>query len=128
MQLFEIEQILAREGVQSQLEAAKKELKVLARECSMALRAVGVEQSKHPLVVKALAHCSSYYSSPAQTKKVTCSVMDLWKGHEADVTTIPVDKKELATTILGKNLVDTMVEEKRQPPDVSLHFHACIIV
>ena len=122
-QLFEIEQTLARQGVQSQLEAAKKELKDLAKQCSMAFKAAGMMENQHPQVRKALDLCSLHSPSHKPTQQhATSSIADLWKddaGPEAH--TMPVDKKELATSILGKSLVDTLVEENREPPDVSMH-------
>ena len=122
-QLFEIEQTLARQGVQSQLEAAKKELKDLAKQCSMAFKAAGMMENQHPQVRKALDLCSLHSPSHKPTQQhATSSIADLWKddaGPEAH--TMQVDKKELATSILGKSLVDTLVEENREPPDVSMH-------
>ena len=37
---------------------------------------------------------------------------------EADM--LPIDKKQLAVSILGESMVHTLVEENRQPPDVSV--------
>ena len=122
-QLFEIEQTLARQRVQSQLEAAKKELKDLAKQCSMAFKAAGMMENQHPQVRKALDLCSLHSPSHKPTQQhATSSIADLWKDDAGpEVHTMPVDKKELATSILGKSLVDTLVEENREPPDVSMH-------
>ena len=56
VQLLKMEQALAQGGV----EAAKKEVQVLAVECIRAFEAVGMDRSEHHQVKKALALCSPY--------------------------------------------------------------------
>lgn len=115
---------MAREGVQSQLEGVKKELQVLAGECIRAFEVARMEQSRNPQVMKAIALCSSYASpnlKPKMKPMASSAIVDLWKRdvcHEDHA--VPADKKQLATSILGQNMVDTLVEENHQPPDVRL--------
>lgn len=52
----------------------------------------------------------------------------LWKNYDGCEEQDTLDKKELATSILGKSLVDALVEEKRQPPDVSVTAHNALEV
>ena len=125
-QLFEMEQALAKERALSKLDAAKKELQVLAMECRKAFEAVGMEQSQHPQVRKALNLCSSY-ASPSNKPPNKCAsstVADLWRkdlGGELDNDGVAAqDKKQLATSVLGESMVQTLVQENRQPPDVSV--------
>ena len=96
----------------------KKELHVLSTECWKAFAAAGLEDSDHPQIKRTLELCSSYISSSTRAKTDVCAIGTLWKedGHEQEA---PVDKKELATSILGEDLVATLVEKNRQPPDVS---------
>ena len=77
LQLDEIENVLAQEGAQSQLQAAKKELLVLARECRRAFEAVGMEQSSHPQVRKAFNLCLSYVGIH-RLKKPSTYVRPMW--------------------------------------------------
>lgn len=120
--MCEIEQVLAREKVQSQLVATKRELRVLALECSQAFEAVGMDKSSHPQVQKAINLCSSHISTPshksAPKDMASSAIGTLWKRGEGDEEEI-TDRKELATSILGTSLVNTLVEENREPPDVS---------
>ena len=121
--MCEIEQSLAREAAQSQLAAARKELHLLAAECSKAFVATGMEQNEHPQVKKALELCSSYTSrgqKPSHKDTTSSAIASLWKQSEENEE-MSTDRKKLATSILGKHLVDTLVEEDRQPPDVSAY-------
>ena len=123
LKVREVGQAVAQEGLQSQLSALKKELNLLATECSKAFVAVGMEQSKHPQVKKAWDLCSTYASSALKNdqKNLTSSgIGELWKrdGNTEDAA-LPEDKTLLATSILGTSLVNTLVEKNHEPPDVS---------
>ena len=49
----------------------------------------------------------------------TSAIGELWKTDERkQAGKLPADNRELATSILGTSLVQTLVEEDRQPPDV----------
>ena len=83
---------------------------MLAVECIKAFEAVGMDRSEHHQVKKALALCSSY---PAPCKKPTnkrvasSTVADLWRqdmSGELEADTLPIDKKQLAVSILGETL------------------------
>lgn len=124
IQLWEIEQALAHERTQSQLAVAKKELEVLAKECNKAFIAAGLEESRHPQIRKALDLCAS---SISPSHKVECKEVaptsafgEIWKRDAGSAITMDLDTKEMATSILGKNLVDTLTEADKQPPDVSM--------
>lgn len=119
----EIGQAVAQEGLHSQVTALKKELKILATECSKAFAAVEMDQSQHPQVKKALELCSSYVCpthKSVQPITASTAIGELWKkeGNMADVA-LPEDKTALATAVLGTSLVNTLVEKDHQPPDVS---------
>lgn len=109
--------------------ATKRELRVLAFECSRAFEAAGMENCSHPQVQKAIDLCSSYTCTPSHSapKDIASStIATLWKRGEGDEEDI-ADRKELATSILGASLVNTLVEEHHEPPDVSfLHFSGLV--
>ena len=112
--------------VQSQLERVKRELNILAAECNNAFLKAEMQLSQHPQIRKAMDLCSSYTASAGQKSikdATSCAIGDLWKrdvGPENDV--LPADNKQLATCILGRSMVDTLVEEDHQPPDISIMF------
>ena len=98
---------------------------MLAFECTQAFKAAGIEKSSHPQVQKAINLCSSHIFTPSLKsgpKNITSSAIGtLWKrgeGNEEEIT----DRKELATSVLGTSLVNTLVEENHEPPDVSRIF------
>ena len=121
-----MKQVLAQEGIQSQLERVKRELNILAAECNNAFLKAEMQLSQHPQIRKAMDLCSSYTASAGQKSienATSCAIGDLWKrdvGPENDV--LPANNKQLATCILGRSMVGTLVEEDHQPPDVSIMF------
>ena len=122
MQVRDIEQSLAHLKAESQLASLKKDLQMLSTECRKAFVAAGLQDSDHPQVRRALELCLSHatgsHSTGAGGTKTTESVGALWKkdGHDHKSTE---DTKELACSILGKELVDALIEKDHQPPDVS---------
>jgi hypothetical protein len=118
----EIKKVFAQGEVQSQLTTARKELRMLALECSQAFKAAGMEKCNHTQVQKAISLCSLHASTPCRKtapKDVTSlAIGTLWKRGEGDEEEI-ADRKQLATSILGMNLVNTLTEENHEPPDVS---------
>ena len=98
----------------------KKELLELSAECRKAFAAAGLEDSDNPQVQKALQLCSSHATNQntGVRTKAAVAIGGLWKRDGCEEE-IPVDRKELATSILGEDLVATLTEESHQPPDVS---------
>ncbi len=123
LQVREIEHSLAQLRAESQVISLKKELLELSTECSKAFAAAGLENSDNPQIRKALDLCSSHVTSSHGTgvghTKAAVAIGRLWKrdGQEQETS---VDRKEMATSILGEDLVATLVEENCRPPDVSL--------
>ena len=52
LQLREMKQVLAQEGIQSQLERVKRELNILAAECNNAFLKAEMQLSQHPQIGK----------------------------------------------------------------------------
>lgn len=96
---------------------------MLSMECRKAFEFAGLVDNIQPQIKKAVDLCSLYAGSSS-----TRSILDrdassnvigaLWQDTAEHQTAI--DKKQLATSVLGNSLVDALVEENRQPPDVSL--------
>ena len=120
----EIQRCMANEEAQSQSKAKKTELKVLATECMKAFESAGLRNSNDPQIKIAVDLCSSYM--PQATRQINAprstSMANLWKGDTTSASVLPclTDKKSLGISVLGEKLVETLTEEKRQPPDVSL--------
>ena len=91
-----------------------------------AFEVAGIKNSDDPKIRKAVDLCSSYLPQTARCRVTTStSIATLWKEQQSGSELPgPVDKKELATSILGEKLVDTLTEKNQQPPDVSYVF-AC---
>lgn len=118
----DIQRQLVEKEAQSQIKAVKSALGVLARECMKAFETAGVLTSDEPQIRKAIDLCSSYipHTSRCKATAPSTAIATLWKGERnAPLLPCPEDKKDLATSILGEKLVETLTEEKRQPPDVS---------
>ena len=86
----------------------QQELHTLANECKKALAVLGDTSSK-PQVLKANSLCDEYlHKSSSKCKSSYNQKMeDLWKNQPG------------ATAVLGSQLVDTIMEKHKQPPDVS---------
>ena len=93
-----MKQVLAQEGIQSQLERVMRELNILAAECNNAFLKAEMQLSQHPQIRKAMDLCSSYTASAGQKSvkdATSCAIGDLWKrdvGPENDV--LPADNKQ----------------------------------
>ena len=109
---------MARQEEESKVTAVKKDLRVLAAECKKAFVAGGLQNSLHPQVRRAVEVCSSYTTCSTDTMKASPHIAELWKT-DVGLSEMPTDKKQLATSVLGASLVETLTEDKRQPPDVS---------
>lgn len=109
------------ERAEAEVKAVMMELRVLATECMKAFKAAGMEESDDPQVKKAVGLCSSYLPQTREQKQATCvTIADLWKGEKIEPAVLPSQsKRDLASSLLGQKLVDTLTEEQRQPPDVS---------
>lgn len=120
MQINAIEKSLAQQEAASQTASMKKELQELAVQCNEAFIAAGLQDSEHPQVRKALEMCSSHMPCRAVNKeKASPAIAQLWKDQQS-VHQTTTDTKQLATSVLGEDLVATLTEDKHQPPDVSL--------
>ena len=116
----DIQRKLLEKDARSQIKAVTTELAVLAKECMKAFEVAGLITSDEPQIKKAVDLCSSYIPQTSRHKPATPStaIAALWKG-EASAAPHLEDKCDLATAVLGEKLVETLTEEKRQPPDVS---------
>ena len=120
----DIRRKLAEEETTSKVKELSTELRVLAKECMTAFEVAGLKSSDDPKIRKAVDLCSSYLPQTARCRVTTStSIATLWKEQQSGSELPgPVDKKELATSILGEKLVDTLTEKNQQPPDVSYMF------
>ena len=120
----DIRRKLAEEETTSKVKELSTELRVLAKECMTAFEVAGLKNSDDPKIRKAVDLCSSYLPQTARCRVTTStSIATLWKEQQSGSELPgPVDKKELATSILGEKLVDTLTEKNQQPPDVSYMF------
>ena len=119
VQIHAIEKSLAQQETATQTATLKKELQELAAQCNKAFIVAGLKESAHPEVRKALELCSSHLTCRATNKeKALPPIAGLWKEQQSFSQTIE-DKKELATSVLGEDLVATLTEDKHQLPDVS---------
>lgn len=115
---------MAQQKAESQVLSLKKELQVLSTECRKAFAAAGLEDSTHPQIRRALELCSSHVhdTGAEHLKPAISAIGSLWKSDGHDEQETSVDKRRLATSILGTDLVQKLVEENREPPDVSICF------
>ena len=112
---------MAQQEAASQTATMKKQLQELAAQCNQAFVAAGLQDSAHPQVRKALELCSSYMTcSVANKEKASPAISNLWKDDQQKINQTTMDTKQLATSVLGEDLVATLTEDKHQPPDVSL--------
>jgi len=96
---------------------------MLANECKKAFEAAGIESSEHPQIKKAVNLCSLYAPKSHISRRndaASSRIGKFWKSDEDLIEDKLVDRKEAAISKLGKSLVDTLLEENHQPPDVSL--------
>lgn len=119
--MYEIRNALCNQAAQSQISALQKELHKLAAECTKAFTVCGLQHSSHPQLKEALKLCSSYTiakKSDNYKSMASSTINSLWKNAET-ITCPSLDQKELATAVLGNNLVDTLTGTDNMPPDVS---------
>ncbi len=117
----EIRRKLAEEEASSKVKELSTELRVLAKECMAAFEVAGMKTSDDPRVKRAVELCCSSYLPQTSRLKATTStaIATLWKQQPSDLDLPgPSDKRELATSILGEKLVDTLSERNQQPPEV----------
>jgi len=98
----------------------QQELHTLANECKKALAVLGGDTSSDPQVLKANSLCDEYlHKSSSKCKSSYNQKMeDLWKNQHGQVPGA-VAGPAGATAVLGSQLVDTIMEKHKQPPDVS---------
>ena len=111
---------MTQQEAASQTATMKKQLQELAAQCNQAFVAAGLQDSAHPQVRKALELCSSYLQCSQQGESFTSNFQYLGKDDQQKVNQTTMDTKQLATSVLGEDLVATLTEDKHQPPDVSL--------
>lgn len=77
------------------------------------------DYSGNSVVSNAVKLCKSYLTTPSrrQPKANLTSTAKAWK--DSNIYEANPDRMQLATDVLGKQLVDTIKETQREPPDVS---------
>ena len=109
-------------------ENLKREIRTLSRVCATALSKLGAQSSSDPDVMKAVSMCELHLPSTCKRPSLSEKLGELWKT-EKETNDAVLDTKSLAVQVLGSNLVDTITEANRQPPDVSKHVdHHCTCI
>ena len=72
-------------------------------------------------VKKAVDLCHSHLpqSSSSTQPSRSSRISTLWKTQQEATSQAPVDKVNLASAVLGEQLVQTITQKHREPPDVS---------
>ena len=101
----------------------QQELQTLANECKKALTVLGADTSPDPQVQKANSLCDEYLHKSSRKCKSSLHnqrMEVLWKSQH-DEFPGTVAGPAGATAVLGSQLVDTITEKHKQPPDVSFN-------
>lgn len=101
-------------------ENLRREIRTLSRVCATALNKLGAQSSSDPDVMKAVSLCELHLPGKCKRPSLSDKLGELWKT-EKEANDAVVDTKSLAVQLLGSDLVDTITEANRQPPDVSKH-------
>lgn len=99
------------------LSALKKELRTLASVCLKAFESFEVVNISDPKVKQALDLCRSYVPK-SSARHVDNPISRVWKETTSIPHQLPKDNIQLATQVLGENIVDMITEKRREPPDV----------
>lgn len=103
------------------------ELRTLVSTCLRAFESAGMLTSESNDVKTAIEMCSSYFTSQRRVSKANLApTAKAWKENSASIATAG-DTTQLATDILGKQLVDTIQENHREPPHVSVKLVVTIL-
>ena len=98
------------------VKSLRSELALLSKECLKAFEVTGLSSSTNTQVKTAIGLCHKHTASIGQQSIKNGRLHTLWSREEhhinEDITTV-------ATSILGKELVDTLTELHKEPPDVS---------
>ena len=100
-------------------ESLKREIRTLSRVCTTALNKLGAQSSSDPDVMKAVSLCKLHLPDKCKRPSLSDKLGELWRT-EKDTNDAILDTKSLAVQLLGSDLVDTITEANRQPPDVSM--------
>ena len=106
---------------QEKCRSLKQDLHNLASECKKALTVLGAEKSSDPQVQKANSLCDVYLGKSSSKSKPCLhnkKMGALWKSQH-DESPGAIAGPAGATAVLGSQLVDTIMEKHKQPPDVS---------
>jgi hypothetical protein len=118
----EISKLVEDQRTQPLVKSLKNELSLLSRECLKAFEVTGLLASTDKQVQTAIDLCKKYTGSLKESKKpggiTNDRLQNLWSTTAEQPRTIE-DSAAAATFILGKELVESITEEHREPPDVS---------
>ncbi len=113
-----------REQCKTEAQGLRVELSTLANECKKALLVLGADESHDPQVQRANSLCDQYLKkTPSKHKPTSLSqkMDDLWKSQCEPGPCGVSEPATAATAALGQQLVDTITEKHKQPPDVSCY-------
>ena len=120
--VLSIRKQLVQEGATEQVKTLNAELKLMAQQCTEAFKVSGLMESENTNVRRAIDLCASYLGVPQASKvpKTTSSIATLWKQQVLDESEQSTSKNpsDLASSVLGEKLMDTLTEKNREPPDV----------
>lgn len=113
----EISKKIEESKTQTLVKSLRSELALLSKECLKAFEVTGLSSSTNTQVKTAIGLCHKHTASIGQQSIKNDRLHTLWSREEhhhinEDITTA-------ATSILGKELVDTLTEVHKEPPDVS---------
>lgn len=114
------------ETAKSVSKVLRSELRTLASTSLKAFSSIGMLDSDHDDVIAAVKLCKSYLSASRLPKATLTSAARAWKESDQPPFSSNPDKTQLATDVLGEQLVDTIKEKHRQPPHVSMFVCNCI--
>ncbi len=116
----ELIQLAERENCKTEVQGLKLQLHTLADECKKALVVLGAEASSDLQVQKATSLCDAYITTASKRKLPSFNekMGVLWKSR-CDELPGDIAGSAAATVILGPQLVHTIMEKDKQPPDVS---------
>ncbi len=116
----QVRRILHEELERKETHEARIEIKHLASECKKAFDTLEAEKSSDPRVQNSIALCSAYLpGSSSKPSACNSKVAQLWKRRHEHSHPESQDTMQVASEVLGTQLVAAALEQHKEPPDVS---------
>lgn len=120
-----MERLIEQEQLRPVVTMLQKDLKVLASSCLQALKKLGAEESADGDISSALKLCKQHCNTTSTSKSQTCKaerIFKLWKDQKPTANNLHVharDPTERAVEVVGEQLVETITQKTKEPPDGS---------